>query len=321
MKKFVILGAAALFTIVSCKKDDKDNSGGNSGSASNPVAGLVVKNEKKVLVVENTGAWCQYCPNGAEIMYALQEAYDYVIPVAVHNNDGLANSIAQAWEAAFPAGGYPTIHVNEEALENYSQAEGAVTAAYQNSAEIGLAHKVTDVDTGWTVDVKVEVFEDMSGRNFFIQSFLTLEDVLSKDYSGGPDLRQVSSVPIVDKGPTGGNSTWAQDAAFVDTIPSARAGDVFYHKDNVWAVAAGDSNMTSWGMPLALINPFGMDYVSGDVIGSQFTPIQFTIAPPTGVGNLQFKNYGVMTIIWEMVVDGGEVVYRFTNAYKSEVDK
>lgn len=319
MKRFLLIGAASLIAIASCKKDDNNSNTPNYGT--NPIEGLVVKNERKVLVVENTGAWCQYCPNGAEIMLALQEAYDYVVPVAVHNNDGLANDVAQSWELLFVPGGFPTIHVNGLPLENYSQAEGAVTAAYSNSAEIGVAHNVVATDTGWVVNVKAEVFEDMNGRNFFIQSFLMVEDVLAKDYAGGPDLRQVSSVSIVDKGPAGGNSFWAQDAAFVDTIPSAKAGDAFYHKDNVWAVAAGDSNMTSWGYPLGIVNPFGFDYVAGDVLGTQFTPIQFTIARPTGLSGLTYKGYSVVTIIWEMVFDGGNVAYRYTNAYKSDVPK
>ena len=323
MKKLITLLAATVFVFTACEKDNNNNNDGNGGGqGGNPVAGLVVKNEKKVLVVENTGAWCQYCPNGAEIMLGLQEAYNYVLPVAVHNNDGLANSVAQQWELLFPDGGFPTIHVNEEALENYGNAEQAVTLAHSTGeAMIGVAHRISDVDTGYTVDIKVEVFEDMSGKNFFVQSFLMLGDVLANDYSnmGGDDLRQVSSVPLVDKGPVGGNSYWAQDAAFVDTVPMARAGEAFYHKDNIWAVAAGDSNMTSYGLPLAVVNPFGTDYVAGDIFGTQFTPIQLTLDYPSGTGVLNYQKLQVLTIMWEFVIDGGDPKYLFTNGYMSEM--
>ena len=93
MKKWssaLLIVAAAL---ASCDKDD-DNSSSGGNNTPDPIDGLVVKNQSNVLLVENTGAWCQSCPNGAEIMLNLAANYDFIVPVALHNNDGLIDPSA-----------------------------------------------------------------------------------------------------------------------------------------------------------------------------------------------------------------------------------
>ena len=320
MKKWstaLLIVAAAL---ASCDKDD-DNSSSGGNNAPDPIAGLVVKNQSNVLLVENTGAWCQYCPNGAEIMLNLAANYDFIVPVALHNNDGLMNPSSVIWDSIFVQDGFPTIHVNGEALANYNDAEATALLASTDPAVLGVAHNVEDADTSWLVHVKAEFFQDAIQKNYFLQSFLILENVLAKDNSavGGTDLRQVSSVQWVDKGPTGGSSIWNVDAGFVDTTPTVRAGDDFYHKDNLWAFAEGDSNMTQWGLPLAAVNPFGSDYAAGDVIGSKYTPIRFHIDKPSDLAGLNVVGYKVLTVVWELVLDGGNYVYRYTNAYESSI--
>ncbi len=79
--------------------------------------------------------------------------------------------------------------------------------------------------------------------------------------------------------------------------------------------------MTQWGLPLAAVNPFGSDYAAGDVIGSKYTPIRFHIDKPTSssLGGLNVVGYKVLTVVWELVLDGGNYVYRYTNAYESSI--
>ena len=317
MKKFAILTLAGFLAISACKKDDDNQDTGNV--AADPIAGLVVKNTKMVLVAENTGAWCQYCPNGAEIMIQLHGVFEDLVPISIHNNDPLATPTAVNMELLFPAGGYPTIHVNGVALDNYGDAENAVTLATTEIASLGAAHKVTANDTAYRVDVKVEVFEDMNNREFFIQSFLIVDGVLAKDYGPGLDLRQTSSVPIVEKGPVGGNSYWAQDAAFVNALPSVESGDAFRHLDNVWSAGIGDTLTTAYGLPLSAVNPFFTDFVTGDVFGSKYTPITFYLMKQD-LSTIQYERLRALTLIMELVYEDGNPVLKYTNSYVSDIN-
>ena len=62
MKQLAYLSLAAV-ALASCTKPEPD-----------PIPevyitdSLTVNPDQKVLVIETTGTWCQYCPNGAELM-------------------------------------------------------------------------------------------------------------------------------------------------------------------------------------------------------------------------------------------------------------
>ena len=323
MNKLFALSIAGLMLVSACKKDEETKT---NDTTPNPIEGLVVLERTNVLVVENTGAWCQYCPNGAEMMIQMHKAYDYVVPVAVHNADPLTTPTASAWEAAFPAPGYPSIHVNGKLVESLSisSLESEVLSASATLPTMGVAHKTTKNDTAILVDVKVEVFEDMSNRNFVIQSYLLLDGVLAKDY-GTFDLRQTSSLPFVDKGPSGGFSRWTQDRALVNNEPQVKANDPYLHYDNVWSTAMGDTLHSVAGTNLGLVNPFGVDYVRGDVFGTRYTPLHFWFELPTlndpVAQALDFTGYKVLTVITELVEDGGAIKALYVNSYMSEVAK
>lgn len=315
MKRIFLLGLLSAAVLGACKKEDDKN----TPTEVNPIEGLIVSPGRAALVVENTGAWCQYCPNGAEILLGMEKAYSQVIGVAVHNADPLASPTAIGWEIAFPAGGYPTIHVNGEALENYGDANNAVLAVINEEAEIGAAHKVTDLDSAYAVDVKIEVFDDIAGREFFVQSFLMIDGVLAKNYGVDGDLRQTSSIPIVSTGSD--VSTWAQDAAFVDGVPSAKAGDNFYHLHNIWSTAySTDSVYTGQGLPLSAVNPFGNEFVAGDVFGTQYSPIRFYITKPSVPASWVTTGYSALTLIWELYYEDATAKYRYVNAYESAIN-
>jgi hypothetical protein len=76
MKKIIALGAfvGALF-MTSCEPN-----GPAEEPATYPGDSLTVSNAARPLVIETTGAWCQYCPNGAEIMTIL----DGVLEIALY---------------------------------------------------------------------------------------------------------------------------------------------------------------------------------------------------------------------------------------------
>ncbi|MCS7028080.1 MAG: choice-of-anchor J domain-containing protein [Bacteroidia bacterium] len=61
---------------------------------------------KRAILFEGTGAWCQFCPDGAVIMEQVLNTYPNAIGIAVHNGDGMAFTDGNTINSAF-ATGYP----------------------------------------------------------------------------------------------------------------------------------------------------------------------------------------------------------------------
>jgi hypothetical protein len=63
---------------------------------------------KKGVLFEGTGAWCQFCPDGAVIMEQVLANYTNAIGISVHNGDGMAftdgNTINSAFLSGYPMG-------------------------------------------------------------------------------------------------------------------------------------------------------------------------------------------------------------------------
>jgi hypothetical protein len=81
------------------------------------IYGLETPVNKKVLVEEATGTWCQWCPRGAVNMDLIVEKYpDLVMPVAVHNSDPMTIPDYDSPMGA-TIGGYPSGHVDRTARD------------------------------------------------------------------------------------------------------------------------------------------------------------------------------------------------------------
>lgn len=80
---------------------------------------------KKILAEEMTGTWCGYCVRGTLAMDEIAAAYgDYVIPIAVHNDDPMDFGDFDAWFQSFPGfTGYPHMVVDREIENDPSQVE------------------------------------------------------------------------------------------------------------------------------------------------------------------------------------------------------
>jgi len=63
---------------------------------------------KKAVLFEGTGAWCQYCPDGAVVLEQVLTNYPNAIGISVHNGDGMAftdgNTINSAFLSGYPMG-------------------------------------------------------------------------------------------------------------------------------------------------------------------------------------------------------------------------
>lgn len=63
---------------------------------------------KRSILFEGTGAWCQFCPDGAVVLEQVLSTYSNAIGISVHNGDGMAftdgNTINSAFLSGYPMG-------------------------------------------------------------------------------------------------------------------------------------------------------------------------------------------------------------------------
>ena len=102
MKKLIALSVLASTVLLS----SCETGGSEPAPMTYPGDSLSVSSLARPLVIETTGAWCQYCPNGAEIMAMVDGIMgDSVVLVANYVGDWFANGNAAS--AAFD-GNFPT---------------------------------------------------------------------------------------------------------------------------------------------------------------------------------------------------------------------
>ncbi|HAF46701.1 MAG TPA: hypothetical protein DCG83_03360 [Cryomorphaceae bacterium] len=316
MKKLVAFGAVigALF-MTSCEPN-----GPAVEPATYPGDSLTVSNAARPLVIETTGAWCQYCPNGAEIMTILDGVLgDSVVLIANHVGDWFStdNAASAKFDDNFPTSGVPNFYVNNTDVGQSPTA--AAAAATLAEVAFGLEADVENTGTKFIVFPRVKALETNLDNVYMIQSYLLLNGVQAKDYGNGVDLNQVSSLPKVSTGSGATPTTWAQDAALVNGTPLIKSGTIYTHDEVLYRhataavigwvesddAATSDTSMVSlgpWGMNLGDLNPLGNAFAAGDVYGTRYTPMQFHIDIPT---TLPFNaDYSVATIVWELRQDG-----------------
>jgi len=305
MKKLGLFILAGGLLLGGCKETEP-----TSSNDTYPTDALTVDAKQRVLVVEQTGAWCQFCPNGAEKMIALDAFLgDAILPIAVHNKDDLTLPVSGLWDDNYPTQGVPNFYVmNEDAGLS---PEGKIPAYINLVPTLGVNHAVVTTDTSYNVYAKIEVFTDSYNEDYLINSYLILDGVLAKDYGGGLDLNQVSSVPIVQTGAGSTPTKWAQNAAVVNGEPQVKAGDNYDHIEVLFTPA---NTANPWGLPLAEVNPFGRDFIEGDILGTKNTPILLSI-PKTSLAPFE-TGLSVATIVWRLRTDGSGG-YDYVNGYMS----
>ena len=141
MKKLIALSAVvgALF-MTSC-----ETGGAEPAPATYPGDSLTVTDQARPLVIETTGAWCQYCPNGAEIMTMIDGVLgDSVVLVANHVGDWFAvdNAASGAFDDNFPTSGVPNFYVNN--TDQGQNPTGAAASAIFDEVAFGVEAEVID---------------------------------------------------------------------------------------------------------------------------------------------------------------------------------
>ena len=317
MKKLIALGAVAgaLF-MTSCEP-----TGSAMEPATYPGDSLTVSPNAKPLVIETTGTWCQYCPNGAEIMAIIDGVLgDSVVLIGNHVNDWFSQNanVTSYFDDNFPTSGVPNFYVNNEDVgQNPTAAAGAATLA---EVAFGVNADVVKDSSGSKLMVypRVKVLETKLDETYMIQSYLMISGVEARDHGNGVDLNQVSSVPLVTTGSGATPSVWAQDAAQVGDIYLIKQGTIYTHDHTLFGNASNavlgwyesddattrDTSHVSlgpWGINLGDINPLGNSFAAGDIYGTRYNPFHLEIELPA----LPFEaDLSVATIIWQLRQDG-----------------
>lgn len=135
--------------------------------------------DKAIVIEDHTGAWCGWCVLGNQALEDLHAEYgDRIIPIAWHNDDGMALAMQKTMATKFKISGYPTGLLNrDEYTINGVKQTGihpdnwveVVKEAVKLKADVGV--KVT-----WTINeqtkvlsgtVTAEIFKDMNEQLAF----------------------------------------------------------------------------------------------------------------------------------------------------------
>lgn len=333
MKKLIALTVLASTVLLS----SCETGGSKPAPMTYPGDSLSVSSLARPLVIETTGAWCQYCPNGAEIMAMVDGIMgDSVVLIANHVGDWFANGNAAsaAFDGNFPTSGVPNFYVNNTDVGQSPTA--AAGAALMNDVAFGVEAEVADSAGKLIVYPRVKCLETKINEVYMIQSYLLLNGVVAKDYGGGVDLNQVSSLPKVTTGSGTTPSMWSQDAAEITSgVFMIKAGTVYTHDEALFGHATtavkgwinspdasiADTTGVSlgvWGLNLADLNALGSSYAAGDIFGTRYSPVQFEIQKPTLPVGME-ADYSVATIIWQLRQDGSGA-YDYVNGSVTHVD-
>ena len=333
MKKLIALSAlVSTVFLSSC-----ETGGSEPTPMTYPGDSLSVSSLARPLVIETTGAWCQYCPNGAEIMAMVDGIMgDSVVLVANHVGDWFANGNAAsaAFDGNFPTSGVPNFYVNNTDVGQSPTA--AAGAALMNDVAFGVEAEVADSSGKIIVYPRIKCLETKLNEVYMVQSYLLINGVIAKDYGGGVDLNQVSSLPKVTTGSGSTPSMWSQDAAEITSgVYMIKSGTVYTHDEALFGHATtavkgwinspdatiADTTGVSlgvWGMNLADLNALGSSYAAGDIFGTRYSPVQLEINKPTLPAGME-ADYSVATIIWQLRQDGSGA-YDYINGSVTHVD-
>ena len=151
---------------------------------------------KKVVFEEFTGAWCQYCADGAYRAHVMDSIYPDALPVAVHNGDAmeilagtdLATFYGPAYpQALFDRGGALVSRGSwNSTMANGLSGAGLVTVAFDNVTYNDQTRLIT-------ADVSAQ-FTGVSSGDFRINMIVT-EDHVTGSGSGYNQVNADNSTP------------------------------------------------------------------------------------------------------------------------------
>lgn len=119
-----VAGSSKLDVVITQINGSTDDKAANN-TKSLSMEGVTPARDKKIVVEEATGTWCQWCPRGAVFLDSLTKLYpDHFIGVAVHNRDPMVFAAYDAGLTTFPGfTGFPSVVTNRRTLSDPSAIE------------------------------------------------------------------------------------------------------------------------------------------------------------------------------------------------------
>jgi hypothetical protein len=281
MKRLVLLAVVASVAFVGCKKDQNENGNGT----------LEPTNVQRAWVWETTGAWCGYCPNGAEMLRMAEHAYGgKILPIGYHTGDALQTATGQALASNFPTSGVPNFYVNNQ---NSGQSIDAnIQQAISQAPAAGVGHTWT-YDEGaktFNVSTKVKFFTAGSGE-YYVGCY-----VLQGPINASDNLTQSDYTNRLEDRPDGSHITsfWKVDAAIINGNALLPADSRYVHAHSIYA-HGGD-------------NPFGQRITAPAIGANESFTFDYSIS-----SNGMFNTSGasIVTVLWKK--NGS--TYEFVNGY------
>ena len=125
---------------------------------------------KKVLIEEFTGAWCGYCPSGAEIIELLMEENENILGVAIHSGDAMETPQAYFLETTYQNMGFPSGMVDRIQFDGYV------------SLNRGYWGYVSSLQSMKTAVCGLAIKSEVNGNNAAIEVHVGFNDSLQGDY-------------------------------------------------------------------------------------------------------------------------------------------
>lgn len=148
--------------------------------------GVTPAPDKKIVVEEATGTWCQWCPRGAVYLDSLTKLYpEHFIGIAVHNRDPMAVTEYDLGMTSFPGfTGFPQVVTNRRTLSDPSAIEpifyDQIIELTPVRLDVGAAY---DPNTSLLkIEAKAEFTEDLNGDYRF--NLVVVEDDVRGTSSG-----------------------------------------------------------------------------------------------------------------------------------------
>lgn len=186
MKKWMLLLSALLFALACVgQKDDPEEDPGPDGPGTEDPRVSADEGTRpfhRVLALEFTATWCQYCPNMAEALALAQAARSgRIVDIAVHQYDDISPAEADALVTFFKASGFPQMAFdwdpgtlfNEPSVQRMTD---YVDAAVQKpTCNIALACSYADGALQATVSVSADEPADYSVAAALVQDRIVVD--------------------------------------------------------------------------------------------------------------------------------------------------
>ena len=142
----------------------------------------------RVLALDFTGAWCQYCPNMAvAIQRAQEERPGRIVDIAVHYGDAISPPVSDVLVQRFAVNAFPTAVLDLKPSTRFSQQDAARFTAYVDetvpSETCGIAFESSVRDGTLTLTLTLKAVDDGS----YSAAAALVEDGLITSQTGASD--------------------------------------------------------------------------------------------------------------------------------------